>query len=265
MREGAKKRLAGAVVLVTLVVIFVPMLFEDRTPPPSPSRPSLPPTPELNPSQLTNLYTPPPPADAGLRAAEPDLKSAEPGELVSSYPSEPAAPLTFEPIQEPTLPPPPPQTPTPAPRPAAQTPPRTTNTTNAAPAKPASPPPKPASASPPKPASTQTSRAEATAKAETPAKTETPVALPEPPKSRASGMPSWVVQVSSLNSPEAAAKLADKLKQSGFSAFVERAEVGGKTYYRVRVGPDSDRASAERTAGQLREQHKLETLIQRYP
>ncbi|WP_246237560.1 SPOR domain-containing protein [Caldichromatium japonicum] len=59
--------------------------------------------------------------------------------------------------------------------------------------------------------------------------------------------------------------MADRLKQSGFSAFVEQAEVSGKTYYRVRVGPDSDRAAAERTAAQLREQHKLDTLIQRYP
>lgn len=73
-----------------------------------------------------------------------------------------------------------------------------------------------------------------------------------------------MVQVSSLGSPEAAGKLADKLKQAGYSAFVERAEVGGKTYYRVRVGPDIDRANAERTAEMLRKQQKLDTLIQRY-
>ncbi|MFD2112848.1 SPOR domain-containing protein [Thiorhodococcus fuscus] len=78
-------------------------------------------------------------------------------------------------------------------------------------------------------------------------------------------MPSWVVQVASLGSIEKANGLASKLKNSGFSAFVEKAEVRGKIYYRVRVGPELDRANAERTAAMLRQQQKLDTLIQRYP
>ena len=49
------------------------------------------------------------------------------------------------------------------------------------------------------------------------------------------------------------------------SAFVEQAEVRGKLFYRVRVGPEVDRAGAERTAARLRDQQKLDTLIQNYP
>lgn len=88
---------------------------------------------------------------------------------------------------------------------------------------------------------------------------------PPPARSARDGMPSWVVQVASLRTPEAAGELEAKLRKAGFSAFVEQAEVRGKQYYRVRVGPEVDRANAERVAARLREQQKLDTLIQNYP
>jgi DedD protein len=78
-------------------------------------------------------------------------------------------------------------------------------------------------------------------------------------------MPSWVIQVASLNTPESAAELEGKLRAGGFPAFVEKAEVNGRLYYRVRVGPELDRSRAEQTAARLRERHKLDTFIKNYP
>jgi len=78
-------------------------------------------------------------------------------------------------------------------------------------------------------------------------------------------MPSWIVQVASVNTPEAGAELEKKLKGAGFSAFVEKAQVNGKTFYRVRVGPETDRAHADRTAERLRERFKFNTLVKTYP
>jgi DedD protein len=78
-------------------------------------------------------------------------------------------------------------------------------------------------------------------------------------------MPSWVIQVASVATRESAAELERKLKSGGFSAFVEKAEVNGKLYYRVRVGPEVDRARAEQTAASLRGRFKLDTLIKNYP
>lgn len=92
-----------------------------------------------------------------------------------------------------------------------------------------------------------------------------PIPEPVPPRGAPDGMSSWVVQVASLGTPEAAGALEAKLRTAGFSAFVEQAEVRGKLYYRVRVGPELDRKKAERTAARLREQQKVETLIQSYP
>lgn len=247
MREGAKKRLAGAVVMVASVVIFVPMLFEDESLAPPYVQGPLPPEPGFQDASsfgapYTATVTPPMSTDARgltdeealLTPPEPmqgvvervDAVSFEDGQGEMTFDPEPAPPSVAAPRETRSAPPPAPRTQTSKP----VQPPKTAQ-------QPTQPP-------PPKP--------------------EAPVSLPEPPKSRADGLPSWVVQVSSLGSPEAAGKLADKLKQSGFSSFVERAEVGGRTYYRVRVGPDIDRANAERTADMLRKQQKLDTLIQRY-
>ncbi|WP_201095772.1 SPOR domain-containing protein [Thiocystis minor] len=85
------------------------------------------------------------------------------------------------------------------------------------------------------------------------------------PSRKDDGMPSWIVQVASVGTAQGAAELEQKLRNAGFSAFVEKAEVRGKQYYRVRVGPEVDRESAERAATKLRQQQKLDTLIQRYP
>lgn len=207
MREGAKKRLTGAVVIVALAVIFVPMLFEDGTDEPlAPVPATIPdePTPESR-YRTESFLTPADPVvpqpseetwtESGVlalpegEAPEPEPFYAEPGfEIAAEEPAPPAA----TPV-------------TPPPRPAAP--------------------------------------------------------VPEP---LADGTPSFVTQVASLGSSEGAQQLADKLRGQGFSAFVESAEVRGRTYYRVRVGPDSSRANAERTAARLR-QNGNETMVISYP
>jgi DedD protein len=100
-----------------------------------------------------------------------------------------------------------------------------------------------------------------------PASAESAQVAPEPVPVRGAsdGMPSWVIQVASVATREGAAQLESKLKAGGFSAFVEKAEVNGKLYYRVRVGPEVDRARAEQTAASLRTRFKLDTLIKNYP
>lgn len=70
MQEGAKKRLAGAVVMITVTVVFVPMLFEDESPAPPYVQGPLPPEPVFqDPLSLDAPYavpgTPPMPAEAG--------------------------------------------------------------------------------------------------------------------------------------------------------------------------------------------------------
>ncbi|MBN2885991.1 MAG: SPOR domain-containing protein [Chromatiaceae bacterium] len=91
-----------------------------------------------------------------------------------------------------------------------------------------------------------------------------PRVTPAPaPKPKALG--SWVVQVASLGAAGSAAELEADLRAKGYAAFVEEAEVSGKRFYRVRVGPMIERAEAERAAERLRDGQGLNPLIQRYP
>jgi DedD protein len=202
MREGAKKRLVGAVVIFALAVIFVPMLFEDDSHVPQPPLPVvMPDEPEVDERFGTESF---------LTAPEPYLGGGV--EEDESWPdtqalSAPAGDDELVPIYEPIF-----DEPTPA---------------IATPQQPVEP-------------------------------------APPPPMRADDGMPAWVTQVASLGTSEGAQKLADKLRGEGFSAFVEPAEVRGRLFYRVRVGPEVDRSSAEKTAARLRQTYK-DALIQRYP
>jgi DedD protein len=99
-----------------------------------------------------------------------------------------------------------------------------------------------------------------------PSRANEAVALaPAGPKPVPAGVSAWVIQVSSLGSPEAARSLQDELRAKGYPAFVEQAEVRGRRYYRVRVGPEVERARADRIAQQLAGETGAQPLVQRYP
>lgn len=96
---------------------------------------------------------------------------------------------------------------------------------------------------------------------ETKAKTEPPSA----PRPTPTGVSSWVIQVASLSEQKRAKGLERELRGKGFPAFIEQAEVGGKTFHRVRVGPEIDRKRIEKVAKSLKAQTGLKVQIQRYP
>jgi DedD protein len=225
MREGAKQRLVGVAVVVALAVIFVPMLFEDDSPDTGPS------------DELTIPEAPP---------FEPDLKSER------FLTPEDSGVGGFDPSGEtesrPLALPPPGDMDADS---VAGIPDEGTNESGSGTDEPEVEPPQ---------------HRASEANVEPPATPAgAPLIEPPPPRGAKDGMPSWVIQVASLRTPEAAGEMESKLRKAGYSAFVEQAEVRGKLYYRVRVGPEVDRANAERTAARLRNQQKLDTLIQNYP
>jgi DedD protein len=92
-----------------------------------------------------------------------------------------------------------------------------------------------------------------------------PEPAPAGPRPVPAGTASWVVQVASLGSPAAAKGLQDRLRAKGYTAFVEQATVNGKRYYRVRVGPEVERARADSLAAELQAETGNKPLVQRYP
>jgi DedD protein len=69
------------------------------------------------------------------------------------------------------------------------------------------------------------------------------------------------VQVGAFGSAATARKLADQLNGDGFSAYVAPLAKGGKTLYRVRVGPVADRAAADKLAAQLKARKLPATVV----
>jgi DedD protein len=179
--EQLKRRLVGAVVLVSLAVIFIPMLLD-------PGEPTH--------IRITETNVPPPPVreDAFRSAVQPMLDD------------------------EPLIPP---QPVPPAPAPDA-------------------------SGALPDP------------------QTGGEVAAIEPPSPRV-GISAWVVQVASLSNRSNADGLVADLKDKGFSAFLEQVYVNGRDLFRVRVGPEIDKARAERLANEIHEALRLQGQVVRYP
>jgi cell division septation protein DedD len=70
-----------------------------------------------------------------------------------------------------------------------------------------------------------------------------------------------VIQVFSSAEEPKAREMLDRLEKKGFRAFLSPLADGGRTLYRVRVGPFELRRDAEATAARLRTEMGLETWI----
>jgi DedD protein len=104
---------------------------------------------------------------------------------------------------------------------------------------------------------------EAVAQSSTPPE-PAPVARPQadevkPPAASAKG--GLAVQVGAFGSAATARKLVDDLKGDGYSAYIAPLSKGGKTLYRVRVGPVVDRAAADKLAAQLKGRKLPATVV----
>jgi DedD protein len=81
-----------------------------------------------------------------------------------------------------------------------------------------------------------------------------------PPTLTAGG--GWAVQVGAFSAAETARKLVKDLGGAGYRAFVSPVRKGGKTLYRVRVGPEGDKAHAEQLAQRLKARGLPATVVQ---
>lgn len=100
--------------------------------------------------------------------------------------------------------------------------------------------------------------AKAPAKEEAPKVAKTAEPLPKKTGER------WIFQVASLSTRTKADAMADTLKSKGLPAFVEEARVNGKTYFRVRVGPRTERSEIDALAAEVRDKTGQAGQIQRY-
>lgn len=90
---------------------------------------------------------------------------------------------------------------------------------------------------------------------------ETPA--PTSVKSPAAAAPvtGWSIQVGSFASRDNAERLTGELKRAGYRSFVTEGTSGGRKLYRVRVGPEADRASAQALAERLKASGRAAAIV----
>ena len=101
--------------------------------------------------------------------------------------------------------------------------------------------------------------------AKTPDAVEEKTAVASVPVTSPSVVSAWVVQVGSFSSRSSAIGLRDKLRKQGFAAFVESFEATGKPSHRVRIGPETARSRSEKTLAELKKKMKLDGIVVTYP
>lgn len=223
MDPGLKKRLLGAVVLIALAVIFVPMLLPSHS---------------GSGAQSVSLTVPPEPSGAmqtRILKLGPDGASAGSSIQATTHDPDHVATLDLEKG-------------TPAAAPPVASAPSIDATTAPVASAPAAP--IPSAAPTPAAAAPTSAVAKIAPKASTPAKAPAASAAPLPGGAGAAAGTLYTVNLGIYADHASAEKLVAKAKQQGFAALATPETYQGKSVLRVRVGPFHSRAEA--TAARLK-------------
>jgi DedD protein len=93
---------------------------------------------------------------------------------------------------------------------------------------------------------------------------------PAPPQAGATGpervgLSAWVVQLGSFSSEENATGLERRLRDAGYTSFVEPLRQDGEAAYRVRVGPELLRSEAQALRDRIKSELGLDGIVVSYP
>jgi len=92
------------------------------------------------------------------------------------------------------------------------------------------------------------------------------VQKPAATKKPAEGLTSWVIQVGSFSSKSNAEKLVAKLRKGGFDTLeLQPTTVNGKRLYRVKVGPEINKANASKQLNGINKISRTRGVVVRYP
>ncbi|WP_295474364.1 SPOR domain-containing protein [uncultured Pseudomonas sp.] len=231
--KAYKQRMVGALVLIAIAVIFLPMLFtrQDETRSVRVDAPAAPEAPAMQPVQIEPVAVP-------EQQPLPQTESTPPTQPIGPAPTQAIPPAPAQPATSNAA-----ATPAPVTKPAAAA----TAATPAPAAKPAA---KPAPTPPANAASNQ-----APTQSSTQAKAATPAGVD------ANGLSvSWSVQLASMSNRANADNLQKTLRAQGYNAYIRTSE----GVNRVFVGPLIERAEADRLRDQLDKQQKLKGIVVRF-
>jgi len=71
----------------------------------------------------------------------------------------------------------------------------------------------------------------------------------------------WAVQLGAFKTVEEANKVRDRLKGAGFVAYVDKVDAATGTLWRVRAGPEADRGNADKLKGRIKDKLKMDGMV----
>ena len=87
----------------------------------------------------------------------------------------------------------------------------------------------------------------------------------DPNKSHKKPVKSFALQVGTFASNKNAEKMRDDLKKKGYIAFVYKSQSKGKTSYKVRIGPEIDRAVLDKLKIKIKKTRKIDGYVVNHP
>lgn len=223
MDKALKQRMVGAVVLIALGVIFIPMLLDGGSKEEGTRRVELD-IPAAPDREYRSRRLPLNESDVEPAETSPGQVERDPGEPVQEAPTDPA-PSPGQPVSD-----------------AEDV--ESGGDTGDAEAD---------AASPDEPVGDEPASPEVETDPSPPA--------PGTPESDDEALANWFVQVGSFSQQANATDLRDRLRDAGYTAFVESSTVEGQTKHRVKVGPEMDRDRAERQLEAIRSEFDLKGIV----
>jgi len=90
-------------------------------------------------------------------------------------------------------------------------------------------------------------------------------AAPQPLAMDASGVPiAWTLQVATVSSAEKAELLRKRLLELHHKAYISRVSSGGKSLYRISIGPKFERAELEKLQAGINAEFDVASIVARY-
>lgn len=85
------------------------------------------------------------------------------------------------------------------------------------------------------------------------------------PIAKSANIEGWVVQLGSFSNQKNADELRGKLRKQEYHVYVDQTAQDGKTIYRVRIGPQRQRADAEQIRDKLVRELQLKPIVLHVP
>ncbi|WP_198962793.1 SPOR domain-containing protein [Mangrovitalea sediminis] len=237
--DGLKQRIIGALVLICLAIIFVPMLFDEPHNKQTTKTIEIPNKPQY---PVMTIEQPTKPATPGADTSAPVVQDNASASADQSGTAPTTSANTVTSTDNTATATDNSDVTTPAQTPTADTPAAATTAPAAAPSTPA-PAPTPAPKAQPAPVTTQAAQ---------------PTQKPEFSQSLKGA---WVVQLGSFGDTKNAQRLRDSVRAKGYPAYLQTAHTGSKALTRVFSGPFVQKADADAAKIKLDKAFKIKSLV----